>query len=102
MRYRYRVGDRTYVGARISFGDHDSGDADAVSGTVDAFPVGATVAVAYDPHDPARSVLRPGDVGSNPAVMAFGSVLAGGGGVVLVRAGWRSRRTTRSGPPRPD
>ncbi len=62
FRYTYRVGNVEYAGRRIRFG---SDIAFAIPDPArtwlgQAYPPGAAVEVAYDPHNPADAVLRTG------------------------------------------
>jgi hypothetical protein len=60
--YRYHVGGEPYRGERVFFGD---GIALRFAGPgrrrLAAYPIGRRVRVAYDPADPAISVLEPGE-----------------------------------------
>ena len=73
--YAYRVENVEYVGRRIRFG---SDLAFAIPDPArtwlgQAYPPGATVDVAYDPHDPADSVLR---TGASPGTFAIAACAA--------------------------
>jgi hypothetical protein len=54
--YEYIVVDRTYRASRISFAERISGS--DVEKSLLRYPVGKTVQVYYDPHDPSRAVLE--------------------------------------------
>ncbi len=85
VRYDYAVDNQHHTGTRISFRDGiglTRADAEAV---VARYVPGASVRVAHDPADPARSVL---EVSAGPETFAtpgFGLLLAGAGAFVLLR-----------------
>ncbi len=59
VRYRYRVGDREYIGHRIGWAEGGSTHEWARS-IIREYRPGATVPVYYDPRDPSQALLRPG------------------------------------------
>ncbi|HET8627370.1 MAG TPA: DUF3592 domain-containing protein [Thermomicrobiales bacterium] len=66
--YEYEVvedyegfGRRRRRGTRVDFARPDRPTAQAARAVADRYPVGAAVAVYYDPADPARAVLDPRD-----------------------------------------
>ena len=46
---------------------------------------GGTVPIFYDPEDPAQAVLEPGSEGYAALLTAFGVLLIGGAGWILLR-----------------
>jgi hypothetical protein len=63
VRYRYRVGEKTFTGARITYraGTSLPGlPADPPEAAAARYPRGAQITVYHDPGDPARAVLEPG------------------------------------------
>ena len=81
--YRYRVGDRPYIGTFIRYAQSASfrsGSAEgALAAAEAAYPAGARTRVHYDPQHPARSVLHPGIGASALAllVIGLGAVIVG-------------------------
>ena len=62
--YAYAVRGTEYEGATISFSASSSFDQpQEAQAVLDGYPVGAVVAVHYDPSHPERSVLEPGSEG---------------------------------------
>ena len=57
--YSYQVNDQSYTGSRLSFSDESTYKDWAIAKT-GRYVVGTSVAVRYNPTDPARSVLEPG------------------------------------------
>lgn len=57
--YEYSVGERTYLGSRISAFAASSSNKTVWERLADRYPVGSTVEVHYDPTDPQQSVLNP-------------------------------------------
>lgn len=70
IEYTYRVAGKEYRGTRYRFGNFYVNNARALQ-IVDAFPVGRTVDVFYDPSDPATAVLRPGIEGADLLIATF-------------------------------
>jgi hypothetical protein len=60
VQYRYQVGSAEYSGSRFSFGRDHLAVQDAWQKVLDAYPVGKTVDVYYDPRDPGFAILEPG------------------------------------------
>lgn len=63
VRYRYRVSEKTYTGARVSFrgaGMLPGLPAEPPEAAVSRYPSGRVVQVHYDPAAPDRAVLEPG------------------------------------------
>jgi hypothetical protein len=63
IQYRYQVGATEYSGSRRSFNRPHLAMQAASQNVIDAYPVGKTVAVFYDPEDPAFALLEPGLAG---------------------------------------
>ena len=83
VRYLYAVGDRSYTGNTVWFGDnYKSSNASQAHATVERFRPGAKVPVFYDPARPDVAVLDPGVSHSSYAVFAIGWVVAGIGCVI--------------------
>ncbi len=93
VQYAYSVDGKEYRASRISFGRHNSGDQGAVERKIASLPVGATVAVAYDPTDHGRAVLEPGQEGLNFIVKLIGIGTGIGGLVMVVGALYFGRRS---------
>lgn len=60
IRYRYRVGDREYLGTRRTFAAVHLGTLDGWRQVLAPYPVRKTVTVYYDPSHPDVAVLVPG------------------------------------------
>lgn len=60
IRYRYQVGPTEYSGSRRSFDTAHLAAEGASEKVIDAYPVGKSVAVFYDPKNPASALLEPG------------------------------------------
>src|SRR6185295_7706141 len=61
--YRYQVAGQAHTSDRVFFGDRLAvGWASAAVRRVDKHPPGSVVRVYYDPHQPARAVLEPGNL----------------------------------------
>jgi hypothetical protein len=58
VEYSYRVGERSYHGARVAFGPEVAGARDLAEQTVQRYPEGATVSVHYDPSNPSHATLE--------------------------------------------
>jgi hypothetical protein len=63
VRYRYQVGSAEYSGYRLSFNRGHLAIEGAWQKVIDAYPVGKTVEVFYDPKDPSFAILEPGLIG---------------------------------------
>jgi len=85
LAYDYDVQGRRYQGQRVSFSSWDPKTSlNLFNGwTAQRYPVGARVAVYFDPHDPANSVIEPGIRAS-----AWTAVLLG---MILIWIGFRFR-----------
>ena len=85
VRYRYRFGEATYGGSRITYSPIVVLSKSAVKAFLRPFQSGLQVAVRVDPQHPQRSVLRPGDRFQNwvelLAALSFGAYV----GVQLFR-----------------
>lgn len=109
--YDYAVGGRPYAGTRYSYSEMGT-NTGAWQRVSNRLPVGTRVPVAYDPADPAESLLRPGPTGFHLAMVwfltPFNIVMLGGWavlvhgrrpafdpaarrGVVTTPGGWRVR-----------
>ncbi len=87
--YDYRVGDRTYAGSTVSFGDFGSSRKGHAGGIVTRYPSGKMVAVFYDPARPERAVLEPGFSWSLLLAPVIGLIFLIGG-LVTARFLWRA------------
>lgn len=83
--YRYRVGDREYVGGGIEPYDYGMQNSAGAERMKERHPIGSTSAVAYDPNDPAIAYLEPGP-------SSFASVLAGIGAFMAMVGLWVRRK----------
>ena len=104
LAYDYTVGGRRYTGTRYCYSEMGTG-AGAWRKVSDGLPVGAAVAVSYDPTDPADALLRPGLTGFHLSMLWFltpFNVIMLGSWVALARvrrefapvptaSGWRVR-----------
>jgi hypothetical protein len=79
VEYEFTAGDRKVRGSRIGIGD-DSGGANS-DATLARYPLGASVTVYYDPHNPAHCTLERG----GPKDLKAGGCI--GGLVLLALAG---------------
>ena len=86
VEYRYRIGTRTYLGDRVSFGREGVlGDGSEDSRrVVTRFPGAQDVQVHYDPSDPDRAVLDPG--------WTWSAMLRVATGLIIVLVGMLLRR----------
>ena len=83
--YRYRVGDREYIGGRVEpydFGMQNSAGAERMR---DRHQIGSISSIAYDPGDPAIAYLEPGP--SSAALM-----IAGVGAFMTLTGFWVRRK----------
>ena len=69
IRYRYRVAGTEYESSVIRFGDLARSSRALPEKLVAAYPEGATVAVRYDPDDPARATLETEAAGGRQVTM---------------------------------
>lgn len=72
--YEYSVGEKTYLGSRISAFEGASTNKTTWDRLADRYPAGSTVEVHYDPAHPERSVLDPSSEYLNP-LMIIGIIL---------------------------
>lgn len=86
---RYEVAGAEYLSNRVRFGEFSSSDPGPAQRTVRRYPVGAEVAVHYDPADPELAVLEPGVHGASWALPGFGLVFLAAG---LLMAWYLPRR----------
>jgi len=84
--YSYEVRATPYRSDRVAFGSHSP---TAGLRWLRQYPVGASVAVRFDPRDPATSVLEPRLVEGNWVMPSFG-VLFLGAGFLMGRFFWRN------------
>ena len=74
--YRYSVGQTSYEGERIVFGNrYKSGLEFTPQDVVETYPKYAQVMVHYCPSDPTRSVLEPGADQRTKVMIALGAVM---------------------------
>jgi hypothetical protein len=71
IEFTYRVDGASYTSDRYRYGEMSSSDRSMASGVVNAHPVGANVAVYYNPGDPADAILRPGIEGQDLMLALF-------------------------------
>ncbi len=83
VEYTYTVNGTLHHGHRIAFGDDVSKTRSHAQQIAGAYPVGHGVEVAYDPNDPASSVLEPGFTGSAMLMPGIGAALLLAGVVTL-------------------
>jgi hypothetical protein len=82
--YCYSVDGKELISSRVEFGDRiqTSRSAPALR-TVRRYPVGSSVTVRYNPHDPREAVLQPRVNGWLLAAAAFGAAFTGMGILAL-------------------
>lgn len=91
IQYRYQVGSTEYVGSRRSF-DRPRLSSEAASQSVlDAYPLGKTVTVFYDPKDPASALLEPGLATDMPLLYKMDIFLIAAFGAALLIALYKFR-----------
>jgi len=61
IEYAFEVDGVRYTGSQVSFGDPLASQHARASSLVETYSAGRTVPVAYDPDDPSRCVLEPGE-----------------------------------------
>jgi hypothetical protein len=81
----YEVGGTSYQASRISYADLKSAFRNKVVDRLAKYPVGAEVDVAYDPGNPAESVIEVGTKGTSP--FNFNVIFLFAAGVVSIVAG---------------
>lgn len=87
VRYEYTVGDREYVGSRLSFGGTSGyGTRRAAEEAIDQYEEGTDVAVHFDPDRPGLAVLQPGVSGAVIWIV-IGLVFLVVGSAILVDVG---------------
>jgi hypothetical protein len=69
--YSYEVRATSYRSGRVAFGSYSPG---AGRRWLRQYPVGASVAVSFDPQDPATSVLEPRSIEGNWVMPSFGAI----------------------------
>ncbi len=84
--YAYEVRAIPYRSERVAFGSHSPA---AGSRWLRQYPVGAAVAVRFDPRDPSTSVLEPRVVEGNWVMPSFGALFLTTG-CLFGRFVWRS------------
>lgn len=91
-RYRYQVGNATYVGRRITFDDADVGYVEQLDSLIHTYWQGAAVNVYYDPSEPATAVLdrRNRLHYYETAIFAAGAAV---GAMILVMAFWKTKES---------
>ena len=80
--YSYTVAGTSYTGDVVRSGDLDYSDREGAEAKLAAYPVGATVAVRYDPDSPGRAVLESG--GGEWWAIAGAGFVAGIAGIALL------------------
>ncbi len=76
VHYSYEVDGREHAASRISFGGFTSNSSGSAHRVVNRYPVGAEVAIYYDPGDPGTAVLEPGASWTIYLLFPFGGVFA--------------------------
>ena len=92
MVYQYQVSGQVRNGNHVRFEDNWNGDLAEAREIVDAFPVGRTVAVYYDPDDPRQSALRVGLNGNDllwPMLLLPFNLFTAWLWIIVGRAGYR-------------
>ena len=91
IRYKYRVGERSYEGNSILPYSNEYSQAEQRL-KVDQYPVGANVKVFYDPNHPQNSCLEVGVVTTTPFALFGVAVLCAAVVISYSRRIWRVRR----------
>ena len=86
--YSYEVQATSYRSNRVAFGSYSPA---AGRRWLRQYPVGASVAVYFDPRDPSTSVLEPRPVEGNWVMPSFGALFLAAG-LLMGRFFWRSLR----------
>ena len=84
MAYSYSVGGKEYVAETIRTDLQSQSNPADLKRLLDTYPVGQTVAVFYNPANPAEAVLEPGDNPQTKSLLGCGIVLAVVAGIMLV------------------
>jgi Protein of unknown function (DUF3592) len=82
--YAYVVDGESYFGQIVRSGGFDYGDRARAEAKLAVYPVGAVVAVRYDPNRPSRSVLESGGGGDSWLLVGAGIAMGGVGVYLLV------------------
>ncbi len=91
IQYRYRVGATEYLGSRRSFNRPQLVTQAASQNLIDAYPVGKSVTVFYDPKNPAFALLEPGLAGDMPLLYEMDLFFIAAFGAALLTALYRFR-----------
>lgn len=83
VRYEYHVSEMQFVGTRISYGDHGSGNKLKQETIASKYPAGHQVNVYYDPENPQASILKQGVRAGTCLELSIGLFFAAIGGVML-------------------
>jgi hypothetical protein len=86
VRYGYSVGGRDYQSDRIGAGGYLKGKRKVLDDFIASHPVGRSVPVYYDPQDPTKAVLAPGEAGGPAGQYMFAAVMLTIVGVLIVCA----------------
>jgi uncharacterized protein DUF3592 len=76
VHYSYEVDGREHAASRISYGGFTSSSSRSARRVVNRYPVGAEVAIYYDPGDPGTAVLEPGASWTIYLLFPFGGIFA--------------------------
>ena len=76
IEYEYVVNGKNYRSDEITFNDNYSLDQEFAQTYISKYPVGKTVTVHYDPHDPSFSVLEPEKNGDSALDLFFLAISA--------------------------
>jgi hypothetical protein len=74
LRYGYSVNGKDYQCDRIGAGGYLEGKRKLLDAFLAEHPVGKSVPVSYDPQDPGKAVLRPGETGGDTTQYLFATV----------------------------
>ncbi len=74
--YRYRIGDREYVGASVEPYDFGMQNSAGAAKMQERHPIGSTATVVYDPQEPSRAYLEPGPSSFALALSGIGAFMA--------------------------
>lgn len=93
IEYAYVVEGTRFTGDRVCAGDQLlSGSVSGANKVLARYPVGTEVPAAYDPADPASSLLEPGSAGTAWILTALGTLFAGIGVAIAVWAALNPER----------
>jgi hypothetical protein len=89
VQYEYRVDGELHFGSEIDFSGSAGVEPEVFDRKVAGLRPGDAVPVSYDPRDPRRSVLRPGEAGEEElGRLSVTGWLLGAGGILVLVVEW--------------